>query len=166
MLWKQLREPTDDDRQALDLEYRGRARFLVDESAGAKVAEILRSHGYNTRFVTDLALRGQSDEEVFASAWRENRTIITHDPDFLDNRRFPHHRNPGVVLVRPGSDGRDNSGLLTCLMKALLLAGKNATWFRGRKLDFSSEENLTITSRQGRRRYLWRKHGMPSVWED
>ncbi len=32
MPWKELSEPTDDDKRELDFQYRGKARFLVDES--------------------------------------------------------------------------------------------------------------------------------------
>jgi predicted nuclease of predicted toxin-antitoxin system len=166
MPWKELDEPTDDDRRELDLEYRGKARFLIDESAGIGVAKILMGDGYNAKFVADFGLCGRSDEDVFAAAWREKRILITHDVDFLNDKRFPSHRNAGVILVRPGSDGRDDVGLIGCLAKAVLLAGKNATWFRGKKLDFSSDEALTITSRGTRHRYLWKKHGTPMIWED
>ena len=166
MSWKQLDEPTDDDRRELDLRYRGKVRFLVDENAGIEVARILQGSGFNAKFVADLGLRGRSDEDVFAAAWKDGRVIVTHDADFLDNRRFPPHRNPGVVIVRPGSDGCDDDGLVRCLAKATLLADQNATWFQGKKLDFSSDETLTMTSQDGRHRYLWRKHGMPLIWED
>ena len=105
MPWKKLEEPSDDDRRELDLQFRGKARFLVDENAGIAVAKILQRSGYNAKFVEDLGLRGRSDEDVFAAAWKEKRVVITHDADFLDNNRFPPHRNPGVILIRPGSDG-------------------------------------------------------------
>jgi len=120
MSWKELDEPTDDDKRELDAQ-RGKARFLVDESMGPGVANIFEALGYNAKSVTDLKLEGRSDEDVFAAAWKEKRVLITHDADFLDNHRFPLYRNPGVVLVRPGSDGRDNDGLVLCLRKALLL---------------------------------------------
>jgi predicted nuclease of predicted toxin-antitoxin system len=165
MPWKELDEPTDDDKRELDLQYRGKTRFLVDENAGVEVAKALQGYGYNAKFVADVGLRGRSDEDVFAAAWKDKRVVITHDADFLDNNRFPPHRNPGVILVRPGAGGHDDDGLVRCLAKAVLLAGKNATWFQGKKLDFSSDEALTITSQGTRQRYLWRKHGMPMIWE-
>jgi len=152
--------------RGFDLQYRGKARFLVDENTGIEVATMLQRYGYNAQFVADLGLLGRSDEDVFAAAWKDRRVVITHDADFLDNNRFPPHRNPGVVLVRPGSQGHDDDGLLRCLAKAVILAGKNAAWFKGKKLDFSSDEALAITSQRGRARYLWKKHGMPLIWED
>jgi hypothetical protein len=94
MPWKELDEPSDDDRRELDLQYRGKARFLVDENAGIEVAKILQKSGYNAKFVADLGLRGRSDEDVFAEAWKNKQVVITHDADFLDNNRFPPNRNP------------------------------------------------------------------------
>jgi predicted nuclease of predicted toxin-antitoxin system len=166
MPWKELDEPSPDKLRQLDLQYRGKARFLVDESVGINVAKTLQGDGYNVQYVGDIGLCGRSDEDVFAAAWKDKRVLITHDADFLDNNRFPPHRNPGVVLVRPGSDGHDDDGLIACLAKVVLLAGKNATWFQGKKLDFSSDEALTVTSQGTRQRYLWRRHGMPLIWEN
>lgn len=43
--------------------------------------------------------------------------IWTHDRDFLDDARFPGHRNPGV-LVFPGGDGNQEAmavGIATAL---------------------------------------------------
>jgi predicted nuclease of predicted toxin-antitoxin system len=126
-----------------DAEYRGKCRFLVDESIGEAVAKILQTEGYNTKYVSNVGLVGRSDEDVFARAWKENRIVVTHDLDFLDDRRFPPNRNPGVILIRPGSSGNDSHGLFASLRLALLIAGDNADWLRGKKLDFTSTANLT-----------------------
>jgi len=166
MPWKKLDLPTTSEIRELDQEYRGKARFLVDESMGTAIAEHLSERGYNTKYVGDEGLEGHSDEDVFASAWGSERIIVTHDTDFLDDRRFPPHRNPGIVLVRPGSSGGDDYGLYACLYKATLMAGDHAEWFRGKKLDFSSKDLLTITSQGTRDKYLWEKHHVPMIWED
>lgn len=70
MPWKELDTPSDEEERALDLEYRGKARFIVDESACVEVAKILQRYGYNTKFVGELDLCGHSDEDVFAAAWK------------------------------------------------------------------------------------------------
>ena len=70
-----------------------------------------------------------------------------------------------MILVRPGADGRDDRGLFACLAKATLIAGKNAEWFHGRKLDFSKDE-IAITDQSGRTRYLWRVNEDPMIWEE
>ena len=166
MTWKELDEPTDAEKRILDSRYRGKARFLVDESTGVEVAMVLRGYGYNAKFVEELGLRGRSDEDVFAVAWKDKRIIITRDSDFLDDARFPPHRNPGIISVRPGSSDHDDRGLLRCLAKAVLFGGKRASWFRGKKLDFASDELVAISSRGTRFRYWWRRHGMPMIWDD
>jgi len=89
MPWIKLDLPSDDEMRRMDAEYRGRVRFLVDESMGKRIAEILQSEGFNVRYVAEVGLAGRSDEDVFAEAWKDNRVIVTHDPDFLDNKRFP-----------------------------------------------------------------------------
>jgi predicted nuclease of predicted toxin-antitoxin system len=88
MSWKKLDLPTTDELREIKQEYKGKARFLVDESMGTNVAKYLSKQGYNTKYVGDESLEGRSDEDVFAFAWKEKRIIVTHDPDFLDDRRF------------------------------------------------------------------------------
>ena len=92
--------------------------------------------------------------------------IVTHDADFLDNKRFPVHRNPGIILIRPGADGRDDDGLIRCLTRALLIAGNVASWFRGKKLDFSSDEIVISSEMRGSMRFLWRTRGQLMKWVD
>ena len=70
MPWVKVKESTAAEREALDRNYRGRARFLVDESIGQTVADILKDWGYNTRYAANEGLLGRSDEDVFASAWK------------------------------------------------------------------------------------------------
>ena len=49
MPWVKLKLPTGEERRAIDAEYRGKARFLVDESMGKTVTKILRDSGYNNK---------------------------------------------------------------------------------------------------------------------
>ena len=59
--------------------------------------------GYKAAYVGDFGLCGRSDEEICAFAWRKGYMVITHDADFLDDKRFPEHRNPGIIVVGGGS---------------------------------------------------------------
>lgn len=139
----------------------------MDENAGKEVADFLRGNGFNVKYVADFGLEGRPDEDVFATAWREERVIVTHDRDFLDNRNFPPHRNPGVIVIGPGSDGKDDEGLRQCLVLALLLAEDLRTWFVGKKIEFTSKENLTIYGSDGiRAKYRWPEHGNAMEWEE
>jgi predicted nuclease of predicted toxin-antitoxin system len=47
-------------------------RFLVDESTGRKICELLKAAGHDTIFVGD-AMPGSTDEAVLAWAEREKR---------------------------------------------------------------------------------------------
>jgi predicted nuclease of predicted toxin-antitoxin system len=112
MAWQRLENP---DRVGDDL--KKKTRLLVDESLGPAVAEFLRSKGYNAVYVGDVGLAGRDDDDIFAYAWREQRMIWTHDRDFLNDKRFPEHRNPGLVVL-PGGDGDDQAmgiGLATAV---------------------------------------------------
>jgi hypothetical protein len=64
----------------------------------------LREVGWNARHTSELELTGHSDDNVFAVAYRENRILLTNDSDFLDDRRFPPHCNPGIIIL-PGGSG-------------------------------------------------------------
>jgi hypothetical protein len=90
MPWVPLEQPTEDDLHNFKAQYRGKARFLVDESAGVEVARLLENRGYNANFVEHIGLRGRSDEDVFAAAWKEKRIVVTHNADFWTTGDFPH----------------------------------------------------------------------------
>ena len=168
MVWRPLHQPTSAEIRELQKEFAGKARFVVDESMGEGVAQILRDRGFNAKHAAELNLIGHSDEDVFAVAWSERRVIFTHDSDFMDDRRFPASRNPGVVVIHPGAAGHDNVRLLECLEKTLLIAGHHAQWFLRKKLEFKSAEELSIRSRGKNKntlnRYFWPSSGVAMEW--
>ena len=104
MVWKPYREISDEESRAFDKKFRKKSRFLIDESLGAEAARVLRDLGWNTVFVGDVGLSGRDDKDIYAFAWKEDRILLTHDTDFLDDVRFPPYRNPGVVIL-PGAAG-------------------------------------------------------------
>jgi Domain of unknown function (DUF5615) len=69
----------------------GRAKYLVDESLGVGVYQEIHRLGHNVRYGPDLGLR--TDQDVFARGWHDNRVILTHDHDFMNDREFPFNRN-------------------------------------------------------------------------
>src|SRR5262245_35738896 len=104
MPWIRTRPPTKKEMAATRRLYRQRAKFLVDESLGPRVTCVLKGMGWNAIDTSDLGLSGHPDENVFAAARREDRILLTHDADFLDDRRFPPRLNPGLVIL-PGAKG-------------------------------------------------------------
>jgi predicted nuclease of predicted toxin-antitoxin system len=123
-------------------------RFLVDESLGSDAARLLRDRDWNAKCVEELGLRGKADEAVFAAAWKQRRVILTHDRDFLDNRRFPPNRNPGVVVFVVGASGEDDRRLLRAFTFMQWLVGAfGGVFMRGTKIVFSDDEHVTIERR-------------------
>jgi predicted nuclease of predicted toxin-antitoxin system len=105
MPWRVLTGPkTKEGVRVVNRLTRRRSRFLVDESLGTGVAEILRYLRYNAKFGPDVGLGGKADPAVYALAWREKRILLTHDKDYLDDREYPFNRNPGVIVL-PGEEG-------------------------------------------------------------
>jgi predicted nuclease of predicted toxin-antitoxin system len=129
--------------------YKKRTRMLIDESLGREVATYLRSRGYNAIFASDVSLSGRSDEEIFAFAWRHKRMLWTHDWDFLDDNRFPEHRNPGVVVL-PGGAG-DRNAMAVGLNVALTLFGSGAGIWSKTKSIVSPIGEMTIRARDADR---------------
>lgn len=103
-MWNRISDLSDEESRNFEREFKRKARFLVDENMGNDVAVLLRDFGYNTSFVGDVGLIGFPDEAVFAYAWKDKRILLTHDADFLDDKKFPFHRNPGVIVL-PGAEG-------------------------------------------------------------
>jgi len=88
MVWKPVSSPSKKEMSEFLSEHRRSARFLVDESLGEEVAKQIRELGWNVKYVDEVGLRGHADEDVYAYAHKENRVILTHDDDFMDNRLF------------------------------------------------------------------------------
>lgn len=168
MSWK----PIDAPKEAVDAavrNFRKKARFLVDESLGVETAKFLRELGWNVKDVSEVGLSGRSDEDVLAYAFREKRILLTHDTDFLDDRRFPPHRNPGVVVL-PGGSGSEEP-LIRALFDLLTIVGPFAEGYRGAKMQISTDRVFSIRHRHAdgtikTDRYMVRGRGPALEWVD
>ena len=145
MPWRRVLDTPEKEVEAFTKAFRKKARFLVDESLGAGAAEALRDQGCNARYVGELGLTGRSDEEVLARAWADDRILLTHDTDFLDDRRFPPHRNPGVVVL-PGAEGGDTP-LLTALAGVVSFVAPFREGYRHTKIAVTAEAVWTFIRR-------------------
>lgn len=143
MTWKKLSPVTDKQMQNFR-RLKKKTCFLVDESLGDAVALLLREDGWNAEFVRTAGLGGRSDEDVFAYAWKKNRVLLTHDHDFLDDRRFPPHRNPGVIVL-PGASGT-REGLAAALRRVVLIIGPNRKAFLRFKIEITQDGIWNIKS--------------------
>ncbi len=90
----------------------------------------------------ELGLTGCSDEDHFAISYRNKRILLTHDEDFLDNRKFPQHRNPGVVVL-PGASG--NIDILADALRLVLafVAPYRDLW-QGSKIKIGMDGHVTV----------------------
>ena len=82
--------------------FKSKARFLVDESVGTTTAGLIRDRGWNVRYVDDVGLLGRSKQEISTFAWREQRILLTHNLEFLDDCRFPFRHTHHEISVKFG----------------------------------------------------------------
>lgn len=143
--WKQLAIPSDDELAQFSLD--NKVRFLVDENLGETVANWLRQLGCNARTPSELGLRkSATDEEVFALAWREDRVLLTLDEDFLNDRQFPEHRNPGVIVLPDAP--RNGAPFARALVAAIRVFGVKAIAYKS-KTKVATNGEATHSSRNG-----------------
>ncbi|MFN8637240.1 MAG: DUF5615 family PIN-like protein [Chloroflexota bacterium] len=78
------------------------ARFLIDESADARIAPYLRSHGHDVALVATDYAPALEDSEILAIALRDQRILITFDRDFGELVFSHGHPHGGVLYFRLG----------------------------------------------------------------
>jgi predicted nuclease of predicted toxin-antitoxin system len=122
--------------------FESKARFLVDESVGMDAVRLIQDRGWNVRYVDDVGLSGRSDEEVLAFAWEEQRILLTHDFEFLDDSRFPFERNPGLVVLPGGTDSTVE--LAEAINGVLALIGPYSKAYRCFKIRIAEDGVWTI----------------------
>jgi predicted nuclease of predicted toxin-antitoxin system len=77
-------------------------KFLVDESAPARLVTFLASEGHDVTRVASDYPSGLSDEQVLALAVAEQRVVITNDRDFSDVIVHQKHAHAGLIYFRTG----------------------------------------------------------------
>jgi len=169
MPWRPLPPLSKADLASARLDLK-KARFLVDESVDMEVVTWLREHGWNAIHVTEVGLAGRDDEEVLAFAHREDRILLTHDADFLDDRRFPPHRNPGVVVL-PCAEGKPAS-FGTALGRMASIVGKSRGLWRQSKIRIAEDGSWLVMTFEGdigrivTNRYRFKHRGRMETWEE
>lgn len=169
MSWKKIYEPTKEEISAYMEEHRGKARFLVDENLGVDVATLTKEWGWNVKYINDVGLIGQPDEKVFAYARKQNRIILTHDKDFLDDQKYPLKISPGVVVL-PGASG-NNIALIRAL--SIISAFRHlGDFFEHTQVQVNDDGVFTVRNynknkgRIEKKTYRFTKNGPPEELED
>jgi len=133
---------TNDQVSDFKRKFESNARFLVDESVGINAARLIRDRGWNVCYIEDLDLLDRSHEAVLAFARREERILLTHHFDFLDDSRFPFHRNPGLVILPPVTGS--TLGFADAINGVLELIGPFSKAYRGFKIRIAEDGVWTI----------------------
>jgi predicted nuclease of predicted toxin-antitoxin system len=141
MPWKATDPITKQDLSEFRRE-RKKTRFLVDEDVDPAVVNVLAESGYKAEHVSEVGLAGHPDENVLAYAKKKDRVLLTHDPDFLDDRKHPPQHNPGIVVL-PGAQGNRRS-LLDALDHVVRIIGDQRDLWRTTKISIAGDGTWSV----------------------
>jgi predicted nuclease of predicted toxin-antitoxin system len=170
MPWEPIPDPSSEEKAGITERFGKKARFLIDENLDGVITEVLRHLRWNTKGVAEHRLSGHEDEDIFAAAWREDRMVITNDHDFQDDRRFPEHRNPGIIVLPDAPI--ESQTFLNALRTVLSIIGPLRELYRHSKILIASDGAITIINRNAdtgameRERYRFGKHGETYRWTE
>ena len=63
-------------------------KVKLDENLPLRLATLLKGLGHDVHTLHDERLVGHADREIWETAQKESRFLITQDLDFSDSRRF------------------------------------------------------------------------------
>jgi predicted nuclease of predicted toxin-antitoxin system len=167
-MWKPFPKLTKDDIREAKKD-RKKSRFLIDENLDKTARAFLCNEGFNVVTTDEIGLSGHSDEDILAYAKREDRILLTHDPDFLDDRKFPPSRNPGLVIL-PGAQG-NTSALLSALQDVTRIVGVSRRLWTATKIVVSHDGVWSVSTYEKdsgqivKNRYRFTSRGM-EFWNE
>jgi predicted nuclease of predicted toxin-antitoxin system len=82
-------------------------KIKLDENLPTRTASALKTAGHDVQTVREEGLSGCFDLNLWETAQREKRFLITQDLDFSDVRRFAPGTHHGILLVRLRSPSGD-----------------------------------------------------------
>lgn len=82
-------------------------KIKLDENMPAEIAAELREAGHDAETVPEEGLGGTADTPLLERAASESRIFVTLDKGIADVRKHPPNRFAGLILLRPGSTGRE-----------------------------------------------------------
>lgn len=81
-------------------------KFKIDENLPAELKHDLVAAGHDAATVVDENLAGAPDPRIALVAQQERRVLLTMDKGIADVRVYPPDQYAGIVLFRPGTQGR------------------------------------------------------------
>jgi predicted nuclease of predicted toxin-antitoxin system len=75
-------------------------RVKLDENIPARLAHDLAGLGHDVDTVLDEELQGSADPDIWNTAQKSRRFLITQDLDFSDFRKFTPGSHCGILLIR------------------------------------------------------------------
>jgi hypothetical protein len=150
MKWEKLSMPSTEDlkeshkefKKLAGFKYTRKPRYLVDESLGQGTTQLLKELKLNVNDVWQLGINGQPDENVWRAAQKDQRIILSHDDDFLDNRLFPLRKSYGVAIF-PHKDGGEKPLIKKLVHFTNLMAGGMGFIYE-RKIIISADDQWKI----------------------
>ena len=139
MPWQRLLTTDQDIRDARADQKK--ATFLLDEGVDPQYAELIRQRGHKAEHAADVGLSGHPDENILAYAQREDRILLTHDSDFLDNRQYPPSRNPGIIILPQAARA---SALVTAVEDLLDIVAVSRDLWRSTKITITGDRTWTV----------------------
>lgn len=113
MKWKKLESPGSDEWKGFLADFEKKSgfkftkhpRYFVDENLGAGTTDFLRQLKAKVTDVWEEGLVGKGDEHIWRFCQAQQRILLTHDDDFLDERLFPTRKCYGAVVLPHQSGG-------------------------------------------------------------
>ena len=107
MAWEKIENRTDkefkdykaDFEKEHGFKYSRKPRYFVDENLGKGVTELLRDLGGNVTDAWEQGMLGYKDERIWRFARKKRRIILSHDDDFMDERKYPIRECYGYVVL-------------------------------------------------------------------
>jgi predicted nuclease of predicted toxin-antitoxin system len=146
---------------------RTKARFYADENFPQQAVVILRERGLDVLTAQEAGKRGHPDENQLALARKLHRVLLTCDPDFLDERRFPLHQSSALVVFKFGTLTRAEIVLaFRCLVPILYVPQFYDIWVKiHAKRDEWTQTMRYLDGNTSRERCRLR-HGRLQCWVD
>lgn len=141
MPWQDLNVP-ENELKAFDREFKREAKFYTDDNIELFIVEILRDLGLKVITAAEAGLSGRDDAEHRDLARKKNLVLLTKDQDFLDDRKHPPDRCPGIIVFNTGSWTRETLTDALFMVKAVFRPYRDI--WKGTKTLLSQDHTMAM----------------------